>query len=103
MSSVFSSDVRECISFSSRGYTLKYEPEVHFEITEHGEEKILAKGGRGGLGNSHFKSATIRRGGSCVIFIYTRRISVPFTEPLFETSARGQFKGLATIHSSLMT
>jgi GTP-binding protein len=32
--------------------------EVHFEITEHGEERILAKGGRGGLGNSHFKSAT---------------------------------------------
>ena len=32
--------------------------EVHFEITEHGEEKILAKGGRGGLGNSHFKSST---------------------------------------------
>lgn len=32
--------------------------EIHFEITEHGEERILAKGGRGGLGNSHFKSAT---------------------------------------------
>jgi len=32
--------------------------EVHFEITEHDEERILAKGGRGGLGNSHFKSAT---------------------------------------------
>ena len=32
--------------------------EVHFEITEHGEERILAKGGRGGLGNSHFKSST---------------------------------------------
>lgn len=32
--------------------------EVHFEITAHGEERILAKGGRGGLGNSHFKSAT---------------------------------------------
>lgn len=29
-----------------------------FEITNHGEEKILAKGGRGGLGNTHFKSAT---------------------------------------------
>jgi GTP-binding protein len=28
------------------------------EITAHGEEKILAKGGRGGLGNTHFKSAT---------------------------------------------
>lgn len=32
--------------------------EVHFEITAHGEERILAKGGRGGLGNSHFKSST---------------------------------------------
>ncbi len=32
--------------------------EIHFEITDHGEERILAKGGRGGLGNSHFKSAT---------------------------------------------
>lgn len=28
------------------------------EITEHGEEKILVRGGRGGLGNAHFKSAT---------------------------------------------
>jgi GTPase len=32
--------------------------EFLFEITEHGEEKILAKGGRGGLGNTHFKSST---------------------------------------------
>lgn len=32
--------------------------EYLFEITEHGEERILARGGRGGLGNSHFKSAT---------------------------------------------
>ncbi len=31
---------------------------VEFEITEHKEERILVKGGRGGLGNSHFKSAT---------------------------------------------
>jgi GTP-binding protein len=29
-----------------------------FEITAHGEEKILAKGGRGGLGNTNFKSST---------------------------------------------
>ncbi|HER10022.1 MAG TPA: GTPase ObgE [Bacteroides sp.] len=28
------------------------------EITAHGEEKILISGGRGGLGNDHFKSAT---------------------------------------------
>lgn len=32
--------------------------EVLFEITEDGEEQILMKGGRGGLGNSHFKSST---------------------------------------------
>jgi GTP-binding protein len=31
---------------------------IIFEITDHGEEKILARGGRGGLGNVHFKSAT---------------------------------------------
>ena len=29
-----------------------------FEITEEGEEIILQQGGRGGLGNTHFKSAT---------------------------------------------
>ncbi len=32
--------------------------EVLFEITEHGQERILLQGGRGGLGNNHFKSAT---------------------------------------------
>ncbi|MBK7712731.1 MAG: GTPase ObgE [Bacteroidales bacterium] len=32
--------------------------EVLFEITTHGDEKILAKGGRGGQGNTHFKTAT---------------------------------------------
>ena len=32
--------------------------ELIFEITNHGEEKILVKGGRGGQGNVHFKSAT---------------------------------------------
>jgi len=32
--------------------------EVLFEITAHGEEKILIAGGRGGQGNDHFKSAT---------------------------------------------
>ena len=32
--------------------------EVLFEITEDGEEQILVKGGRGGLGNNHFKSST---------------------------------------------
>ena len=29
-----------------------------FEIIEDGDEKILVKGGRGGLGNTHFKSST---------------------------------------------
>jgi len=28
------------------------------EITEHGQEVILLKGGRGGMGNNHFKTAT---------------------------------------------
>lgn len=32
--------------------------EVLFEITQHGEQQILVAGGRGGLGNSHFKSST---------------------------------------------
>lgn len=32
--------------------------EILFEITCDGDEKILAKGGRGGLGNTHFKSPT---------------------------------------------
>lgn len=31
---------------------------ILFELTEDGEERILAKGGKGGLGNYHFKSAT---------------------------------------------
>lgn len=34
--------------------------EILFEITKHGEEKIIAKGGRGGLGNDHFKSSTFQ-------------------------------------------
>lgn len=32
--------------------------EVLFEITEHDETRIMLSGGRGGLGNDHFKSAT---------------------------------------------
>jgi len=32
--------------------------EVLFEITGHNEEKILINGGKGGLGNDHFKSST---------------------------------------------
>lgn len=31
---------------------------ILFEITEQGEEKIVAEGGKGGLGNWHFKSST---------------------------------------------
>ncbi len=34
--------------------------EVLFEITEDGEKHILLEGGRGGLGNDHFKSPTNR-------------------------------------------
>ncbi|WP_034043425.1 GTPase ObgE [Wocania ichthyoenteri] len=32
--------------------------DIIFEITEQGEEKIIAEGGKGGLGNWHFKSST---------------------------------------------
>lgn len=32
--------------------------EIHFEITEDGEERVLVAGGRGGQGNNHFKTAT---------------------------------------------
>lgn len=32
--------------------------EVELEIVEHGQEEILVAGGRGGLGNTNFKSAT---------------------------------------------
>lgn len=32
--------------------------EILFELVEPGEERILVKGGRGGLGNNNFKSAT---------------------------------------------
>lgn len=34
--------------------------ETLFEMMEPGEERILCKGGRGGLGNSNFKSATLQ-------------------------------------------
>ena len=34
--------------------------EFHCEITEHGQTHVLVKGGRGGLGNDHFKSSTNR-------------------------------------------
>lgn len=34
--------------------------EILFELVEPGEERILCKGGRGGLGNNNFKSATMQ-------------------------------------------
>ena len=34
--------------------------QVKVEINEHGEQQILTPGGRGGLGNQHFKTATNR-------------------------------------------
>ncbi|WKZ66878.1 MAG: GTPase ObgE [Flavobacteriales bacterium] len=34
--------------------------EVLFDITEHGQEVVLLKGGRGGLGNQHFHSSTFQ-------------------------------------------
>lgn len=34
--------------------------EVLFEITRHGEEKILLAGGRGGKGNNYFKTSTLQ-------------------------------------------
>ena len=40
------------------GFEMPSTGEVLFEILEDGEEKILARGGRGGLGNNFFKSAT---------------------------------------------
>lgn len=32
--------------------------EVHFEVTEEGQEYMLVEGGKGGYGNTHFKSPT---------------------------------------------
>ena len=34
--------------------------EIIFEITDHDEQKVLVMGGRGGLGNTHFKSSTMQ-------------------------------------------
>jgi GTP-binding protein len=34
--------------------------EIEFEVTEDGQEIILVPGGRGGLGNSNFKSSTVQ-------------------------------------------
>lgn len=60
--------------------------ETLFEITEHNEERILVKGGRGGQGNNHFKSATNQ----------TPRYAQP-GEPETELSAILELKVLADV------
>lgn len=60
--------------------------EVLFEITEHNEEKIVAKGGRGGLGNWHFKSSRNQ----------TPRYAQP-GEPIEEKSITIELKILADV------
>lgn len=60
--------------------------EVLFEITEDQEEKIVAKGGRGGLGNWHFKSSTNQ----------TPRYAQP-GEPLEEKDITIELKVLADV------
>lgn len=60
--------------------------EVLFEITSAGEEKIVAKGGRGGLGNWHFKSSTNQ----------TPRYAQP-GEPLEEKNITIELKILADV------
>ncbi len=60
--------------------------ELILEITGHGEEKILMKGGRGGLGNVNFKSATNQ----------TPRYAQP-GEPAIEGSVVLELKVLADV------
>ena len=60
--------------------------EVLFEITEDQEEKIVVKGGRGGLGNWHFKSSTNQ----------TPRYAQP-GEPLEEKDITIELKVLADV------
>lgn len=57
-----------------------------FEITEDGQEMILAKGGRGGLGNWHFRTSTFQ----------TPRYAQP-GEPGVEISAVIELKVLADV------
>lgn len=54
------SDGQDMIIEVPLGTVAKYEDatEVAAEITEEGQEVVLLKGGRGGLGNQHFKTAT---------------------------------------------
>ena len=60
--------------------------EVLFEITEDGEERIVAQGGRGGLGNWHFKNSRNQ----------TPRYAQP-GEPLEERSITIELKILADV------
>lgn len=60
--------------------------EVLFEITTDGEEQILVKGGRGGLGNVNFKSATMQ----------TPRFAQP-GEPAIEMAVILELKVLADV------
>lgn len=56
------------------------------DITEHGQEVIMIKGGRGGLGNWHFRTATLQ----------TPRFSQP-GEPRIEKTVILQLKVLADV------
>jgi GTP-binding protein len=60
--------------------------EVLFEITSEGEERILVKGGRGGLGNANFKTATLQ----------TPRFAQP-GEPAIELAVVLELKVLADV------
>lgn len=60
--------------------------EVLFEITSDGEEKILVKGGRGGLGNVNFKTSTMQ----------TPRFAQP-GEPAIEMAVILELKVLADV------
>ena len=42
--------------------------EILFEITEEGEEKIVAEGGMGGRGNWHFKNSVNAESLSCTLY-----------------------------------
>lgn len=60
--------------------------EVLFEITDHGEEQVLVRGGRGGLGNWNFRSSTRQ----------TPRFAQP-GEPSIELAAIMELKVLADV------
>ena len=69
--------------------TMAYDGETHefiCDVTEHGQEVILLKGGRGGLGNWHFRTATNQ----------TPRYAQP-GEPMQERSIILELKVLADV------